>query len=485
MTTTLTAPSKPPSKSPSSDRTRRRWSTPRWLLTLGALVVVLAAVFGIVLGTSAGAVSDGVDVIGDQAAPQVTATTDLSFALSDLDAQATNVLLVGTGENLGNDGPTAMAAYQKRRVQADQDLQQIAANGGNDPTEQRIVRQTLDNLGQYESLIGQAFLVSQQGHDPAGSPSPATVALYRQATGLMSTTLTGVRSLTTHEQDLLSATYTSDHATAVTDLVWVLLLGLLLLAALVGVQVVLRVRQRRRINPALAGATVLTLVVTVFGMVVFGGEAGHLTDAKQGAYDKVVVLSQARATSVDANADESRFLLDPAHAATYQQSFQSRVQSLATVPRATSTTYRDLFATTVQYYTDRDYVIGFGGDFATVLNQVDQPGERAATVKLLFAFQNYQSDDQALHVLADTGDIYTTIQFDISTDQFDSDWAFQTYDTALTNLTRINQQGFDDAIGAARSEVSGWTLVIPGLTALLVIGLLLLGLWPRVTEYRR
>jgi hypothetical protein len=41
-------------------------------------------------------------------------------------------------------------------------------------------------------------------------------------------------------------------------------------------------------------------------------ETAHLKVAKQDAFDSILALTQARAVSYDANADESRYLVDPA-----------------------------------------------------------------------------------------------------------------------------------------------------------------------------
>ena len=49
--------------------------------------------------------------------------------------------------------------------------------------------------------------------------------------------------------------------------------------------------------------------------------------AKSEAFDSIVALSQARAVSDDANADESRYLVDPARAGQYQQAFEDKSSS--------------------------------------------------------------------------------------------------------------------------------------------------------------
>jgi hypothetical protein len=465
--------------------TGRGRSTPRLLTTLGLVAVLLTAVLGVLLGSAAAGVRSDVDVLGDAAAPQVTVTTDLSFALSDLDAQATNVLLVGTGENLGDDGPAALQRYQQRATQADADLAKAAAGAAGDDTAQQLIKSTLDGLGQYQSLMGQAFLVSKQGSDPAGHPSAATVALYRQATDLMSKNLAGVRQLTQHEQDLFSDTYAGARSGAFTALAWVLVVGVLLTAALVTAQVVLRIRQRRRLNPALALGTVAAVVFTVVGASVFGGVAGHLADAKTQAFDPIVALSQARAISVDANADESRFLVDPQRTQQYQDAFAQKSQSLMGFPGVGAADYDGAVDKAVLGYLGDWSDITFTGLYGGVLRAPIPAADRPAVLHLLFAYQNYESDDRALKLLAAQGSLFTTIQFDIGADAFDSDWAFTQYDTALTTLTGADQRAFDAGIAAARDDLAGWNLLLPALAVVLLLGLTAVGLYPRLAEYRR
>jgi len=77
------------------------------------------------------------------------------------------------------------------------------------------------------------------------------------------------------------------------------------------------------------------------------------------------------------------------------------------------------------------------------------------------------------------------IAFDIGTDSGDSDYDFTQYDNALLAVIQINQHAFDQAVHDGQAAVSPWTPWIPGLGALLIIGLTGLGVWPRLTEYWR
>ena len=468
----------------SPPRARRSWPTPRRLLTLGTLAVLLSAGLGTLIATSATGAGTEVNVIGEQAAPQVRVTTDLYFALSDLDAQAANALLVGTSPAMASERTAALKLYEQRRTQADTDLQQAAADGGSDLVVQQGVRTALNQLGLYESLVSQALLVNQQGADPAGRPSAATLAQYRQATDLMQTVLTGVQKLTDHNHTILGDTYAQDSADSASTQVWIGVLGGLLVLVLVAIQVQLWLRQRRKLNPALLGATVVALLVTVLGVAALGSEAASLRTAKQDAFDSIVALAQARAVSYDANADESRYLVDPQRAAQYQQAFETKIQSLASFPSVGLARYEPALSTAMDNYRKNNADVGFGGYFGKELNNVTFAGEGQAAQHTIAAFQTYLTDDQHLRAFNTSGNLSGAIQFDISTAPGNSDYAFNAYDSALVELIGINQNAFTASIGQAQSALAGWTLLVPGIAALLILGLTALGLWPRIAEYR-
>jgi hypothetical protein len=62
--------------------------------------------------------------------------------------------------------------------------------------------------------------------------------------------------------------------------------------------------------------------------------------AKQDAFDSVLALSRMRAVSYDANADESRYLVDPARAGQYRQAFLDKSQQVLQLDGASLATFR-------------------------------------------------------------------------------------------------------------------------------------------------
>jgi hypothetical protein len=307
-------------------------TTPGRLRAGVALVVLLTCGLGLLTGMVSAALDSGFTSIGDHDAPLVEQSNALYYAVSDMDAQVGNVLLTGSDPALAADQQQDLALYASDQQHAEQDLQQVAVTAAADPPAQRAVSSVLDALGRYEALAADAILVNQRGHDPAGRPSAATLSYFQQATDLMSTTvLPAAASLTTANASALDRSYDQARSTATSGQALVLVLGLAVAGALLGTQVFLAARFRRLLNPALAAATVLAVALAIAGAVQLGAQAGNLKVAKQDAFDSILALTQARAVSYDANADETRFLVDPGRAAAYQDAFLRKSQELVNV----------------------------------------------------------------------------------------------------------------------------------------------------------
>jgi hypothetical protein len=451
---------------------------------------VLATVIAVAFSGVAG----GLSAMGGTDAPEVTAATGLYFSLNDMDAQVANVMLAGTDGALAGDRPQYLATYASDRQTAYADLQQAAVTAAGNPAAQRQLQSVLVNVGKYEALAADALLAEQQaagtsasgptpGGAASGTPSEA-VGYYRQATGLMRTAiLPQVSSLATVSSDKLDGSYAAGRSDAIAGAVIALVAGILLVALLVAFQVFLSRRFRRTVCPALAAATAAALALTIVTAGRLDAEASHLTVAKQDTFDSIVALSQARAISYAANADESRYLADPGRAAAYQQSFLAESQQLASVGNVPLAQYEPTLAAGFAAYQANNADVRFGGYLGAEFRNITFPGERAAAVAALRAFLFYEQDDHRLRQLASTNP-EAAAQFDTSMAPGQSDWAFDQYDKALVAVIGINQGAFTAAVAAGEGSAVGWNGLVPGGCALLIVALVLLGARPRLAEYR-
>jgi hypothetical protein len=303
--------------------------------------------------------------------------------------------------------------------------------------------------------------------------------MHDPSTGLLKSAL----DLAGANHDGLTAGYGDAMATQGRDLLLVVLAGVLLLVSLVGLQLFLAQRMRRALNlPALA-ATGLTLALTIGAVATLGANDQHLKVAKQDAYDSVYALRVARATAFDANADESRYLVDPERAQQYQQAFLGKSLSLTSFPQpATIATYDAALAPVVTQVR-QGRTPELGGAFGTALHNITFAGEPAAAAAVMETWAVYQRGDRTLRADATSGRMSEAVRLDTSPAPGDSDGEFSAFDAALGRWIQVNQDAFDQAVAAGVGNLNGWNLY-PALGAVLVVGLTFFGLRPRIGEYR-
>jgi hypothetical protein len=327
-------------------------------------------------------------------------------------------------------------------------------------------------------------MVSGQGSQLPGKPSPTALALYTQATDLLrAQLLPASQDLTNRNAAILQRTYLAERGQALTARNWAFIIGVVVLAALITLQVYLARRFHRWINPAIAGATLIAITLAILGVRLTSNSAQYLFLAKVEAFNSVLPLSEARAVSYDANADESRYLVDPALAAQYQQSFLTKTLELVDLPGAGIYTFDKRFAAALSAYNKNNNNLEWYGYWGDEFRNITFPGERAADEVAMKAFQVYELDDRHIRLLRNTGHLVAAIAFDTSYNKGQSNWAFSQFDNAQMVTISINVSWFNKAIKEGQDALDGWT-VIPGVAGLAVLGLLLLGLRGRLTEYR-
>ncbi|MFJ8622378.1 hypothetical protein ACIRD3_05975 [Kitasatospora sp. NPDC093550] len=464
---------------------RAHRTTPR--LVRGLTALSLAALLG--LGATATAVltgaRDGADTIGHRAAPQATRAADLYFALSDMDAQAANLLLIGADPDYPTLRKQTLDTYEQRRAQADDDLQQAAQAAADDPAGQRAVQLVLGRLGSYEALVARAQLLEEQAAAPAGQPAPAALETYRQATDLLRRQLLPAADQVTVANDsAVERVYRQQRDDLGSGWWWLLAVGLLTLAALLGLQRVLAVRYRRVLNPALAAVTLLTGVLLVTGLNLVGRAEDHLVTAKSNAYDSVIALSRARAVAYDMNADESRYLIDPSRAVGYEQTFLEQTQAIARFDGATVAGYNSLLADAARRHRADRTVVPFGGYLGGELRNITFPGERDAAERVLDTFQQYQLTDRRIRDLHDAGRLKEAVTLNTGLSKGQSNYDFQQLADAIGDTITINSGAMDRAIAATDDDLDGGTAALAAAALVAALGLTAAGVRPRLREYR-
>ncbi len=462
-----------------------RWNTPSLVRALTALCLAALLLLAAVAATVLGGARDSIDAIGHRAAPQAVRASDLYFALSDMDAQAANLLLVGAApEDLAKRSPVH-DLYEQRRTQADTDLQQAAEGDGGDPAGHRAVATVLAQLGRYEALVARSDLLESQAKAQPGQPPADALQAYQQATGLLREQLLPAADQVAGSNE---ATVNRDYAGQRSDLAagwwWLLATGLLALLALAGLQYLLTTRFRRLVNPPLAVATLLTAAGLVYALALASAADHQLVVAKSNAYDSVIALSRARAVAYDSNADESRYLSDPSRAADYEQSFFDKTQSIVRIDGALLGTYDSRLDGVVATHRENPADVRFGGYLGDELRNVTFPGEQEAADRVLTTFQAYQKDDAAIRGLNSVGRLTEAIAFDTGTAPGQSNADFDLLSTAFGDVIGINQRAFDHAVSQADGDLGPAAAAAAAALLLAALALTAAGVRPRLREYR-
>ncbi|GAA1859905.1 hypothetical protein [Actinomadura bangladeshensis] len=452
------------------------------VLCLAALVALLA-----VLTVSVGNARDSVQTIGHDAGPQVVATGTLYFALSDMDAQVSNILLIGREHNLGIGYDNSLRVYEKRRAEADAAAVQAAQLAGRDPALKRTVQEVLDGLGKYERLVGQAMQLDAQSDHAAGELPPQVVDAYRQATDLMKLQLLPkAYNITLDSGAHVRQSYETKRSAVLAGRAWVALTGLVVLLLLIATQLYLARTFRRVLNPALVLATLGTVVLTAVGAGLLTAHAGHIKKAKEDGFDSILQLSRARAISHSAFADESRYLLDPGRADTYEQTYLDKSLSviypdLGDKPVNLENYYAGLEQKVAPYKPGKGAVpfLGFFGDEART---IDKGREADALAAVLAAYRTVQRNDAEMRRLASSGNRSGAIDLRMGRTS-GAIHDFDNFDQALSLLTAVHQDAFDKAIEDADGGLRGWNAVPPAGAAVIAL-LVLAGVRPRLAEFR-
>ncbi|MFD9006662.1 hypothetical protein ACFV0T_37925 [Streptomyces sp. NPDC059582] len=357
---------------------RRYWVTlPARLRLLRMVTISLAAGLALLLALAGLAATRTWDSVADREAPRTTSAADLDLALNDMDAQAANILLSSANAGQGRlvtPYETAVGLYRDARRAIGHDLRMLAVAAQGDRADELTVESLTDDFAEYQELVGRAL-----ESDGRAGGEPAALADYRKATDLLRERLhPGARKLVDSNNSAFNTRYRQARSALVTQLVAAIVLGVLLVVSLGVLQWYLARRFQRILNPVVLAAMVCALLAVLLGAQALSATAEHLRGARRDAFDSVVALSRARAIAYDANADESRYLLDSERRDQYAQAFLTKSRELYGLKGATLASYDDELASTWQAYRLDHGDLRFAGEFRRELDNITFAGERAA-----------------------------------------------------------------------------------------------------------
>ncbi len=430
-------------------------------LTWGACVLLLITTIAAVQGQRY-----AIKTIGKDTAPSIIAAQHIKSGLADLDANAANKLLVDVGKNL-----TAEKAYDDRRKEVVEATLAAAENITYGDAERTPIRTLFVALGDYRLKIHEARIFQRQKNNIAILES------YRSGTDIIDNTLLpAADALDRTNREALNRIYNEQKFTTGKYLFFVAISSIGLLAILISLQIFLNRRMRRLLNPMLLAATAIAILFMGFTFRALFSASNQLRIAKEDAFESIHALWQVRALAYSANGDESRYLLDSAMATKHEQAFATKVAKLAEIPDV------ETFKRVVNTLTSGGTNIGFKGLFADELNNITFKGEREAAIATFATFGTYIEIDQQIRQLQQSGNHDAAVTLCIGSQQGQSNWAFDRFDSALDKTIAINQQAFDQAVDQGFKDIEGFEIAAP--IALSAIALLtLLGLLPRTKEY--
>ncbi|MFE7173295.1 hypothetical protein [Streptomyces sp. NPDC057616] len=453
----------------------------RLRLLRAATVLLTTALAVLLLVAGLGAFGTWESVAGRDA-PRTTSAADLDLALNDMDAQAANILLSGGDAGKGRlRTPYAKAVgfYGDARREIGHDLRTLAVAAQGDRVDEKTVEDLTDDFAEYQELVGRAL-----ENDARSGGRAAALVDYRKATDLLrARLLPDARTLVSSTDDAFETRYTAARSALLAQLGAVLGLGVLLLAVLGALQWYLARSFRRILNPGVLAATLCTLLAVILGGQLLAGTADHLRVARRDAFDSVVALSLSRAIAYDANADESRYLLDPGRRPQYAATFLAKSQELYGIAGATLSTYDSGFTTSWRAYESDRHDLRFTGEFRRELDNITFAGERDAAERTVRTYAVYQRDDRKIRALVATGREREAVEFCMDWQAGTSNAHFGTWMAALDRVTGINRQHFTASVQAGRSDLKSELPLVCGLLAV-AAALTGLGLRPRLAEFR-
>jgi hypothetical protein len=440
----------------------KRWNTPRILQTALASIWVSSLLFFCLALSGVNLRQQALRTISQNIAPNVVAAQRIKANLSDMDATAADILLLphNAQQEQCDD------RYEARRTEVSESLASVVQEGHHSEAEYQAIRTLSAALGTYENDVAVARLLHLRGQ--LGSR-----LVFRVTHSEMhDTLLPSADAFGKVVRDELEDAYRrrEANATIMRALVWIA--GLLSIVSLIVTQGFLSHRMHRTLNPGLLGATGLTIVLLIYTQSLYSNDEKTLQTAKK-SFASVMNLWQTRALAFDADAEESRWLMDTPQAPQYEQAYFAQSGLILTLPAG-----KPIGVNLSQEPLANDAT----GSLATTVRSANADSARAMAQAMLLAYGAFVETDGRLRALEQKGDHSGAVNFCIGRQPGQHDWAFTQFDAALDKMLTEDQSAFHSAVTHGLSRFAVYDV----LAAIALLGILALsgiGLKARLQEY--
>jgi hypothetical protein len=403
--------------------------------------------------------------VGKDSAPSILTAQRLRDSFAEMDASLANELLLKPGQDR-----QILEEFEKNRTKIPDRLL-LASKYITYNEEEPIVQGLQRNSVAY-------FLKLQEARDTHKLGNPVnTLNVYRSAASIVDNRLLPQAQLL----DDVNSKYLEDAYNKQGNINkgligLILILGLTQLGILVAIQLFLYRRMQRILNVKLLAASAIATIFLGYTLFSFMSATGNLKVAKEDAFNSLIVLRKMRALSYMANGDESRYLLDVANAGKHEKSFNTNIDQIIKIPANLS------IQKIVENVDRKEGNENLSGLFGTVLNNITFPGEKELAVNTLIALNDYLIVDKQIRELYRSGKVAEAIALCIGTQKGQSNWAFDRYRSAQTQLIDLNKKEFDRHIEMGENGLKNFEIIATGALCSVAI-LTLFGLRPRLMEY--
>jgi len=444
-----------------------------WLLLLSSCLT--SVVFGVVAVITVEQHEHAAKTISSDAAPSVFAACQIKIAAAAMDASLASELLYDVkrreSHEMEEDFVKFRGVLSKYLVAAAKNI----TYGASEST-------PIENI---QIALGELDQVAQKTRDlHAFNQNAEAIASYRNFLEILETKLyPNADALKKANADVLEQTYGNEKGISAMSRGLVTVMGLLLIGFLLYFQIYLSMHFRRRLNLPFIVITVVIALYLQNLTALLTDSSRQLKIAKEDAYNSIVSLLDARALAYDANAAESRWLLDRDNASKYEKCFFTDLSAVANFDKghdftsAIDTLKKELASN------ERLSTPGFSGDLAEEFANVRFEEEGETALEALEHLAKYSLIDKKMRELENGGNHEAALSIGLGYDPRGSNFQFSKFDDALKRTLAINQHHLDLSARKSGDDLIGLALY-SFLLALLAVICAYLGVRDRLAEYQ-